>query len=71
MKRLSNFLKRMVKTYINENKMLKYGDVMGKQKKGNPTSDLLFSNETSEFIEETINIEELRKLNNLSNDINS
>jgi hypothetical protein len=49
-------------------KVLGYNDVIKKQQIDNPYSDVLFSNKNSKFIEETIDIKELRELNGFSDD---
>ena len=45
-----------------------YNDVLKYQQIGDPSSDILFSSENSEFLEETIHITKLRELNNMSNE---
>ena len=54
--------------YIKEQKILSYYEVTEKQEEGDPYFDGIFSNETSEFVEETIHIVKLRELNGFSND---
>jgi hypothetical protein len=49
-------------------KVLGYDDVIKKQQIDNPYSDVLFSNKNSKFIEETIDIKQLRELNGFSDD---
>jgi hypothetical protein len=56
------------KQFLNESNNLTYKDVLTKQQKDKPYSDMLFSNETAKFVEETINIEKLRQLNGFSED---
>ena len=53
---------------IKEQKVFSYHDVTEKQEEGDPYFDGIFSNETSEFVEETIDILKLRELNGFSND---
>jgi hypothetical protein len=49
-------------------KVLSYNEVLKKQQTGDYYFDFLFSNENSKFIEETIDIRELRELNGFSDD---
>ena len=56
--------------FINESKKFSYNDVLNKQKIGEPLYDMLFSNEKDEFIEDEIDIEELRNINGIYNDEN-
>jgi len=58
----------MIKFIITENKILTYDDVLKIQQVGNPAYDMLFSNETAQFIQEKIDIEKLRSLNGYNND---
>ena len=61
-------LQKLAGIKLNENKenFLSYDDVIKKQQIDNQYSDVIFSNETAKFIEETISIQELRKLNGFS-----
>jgi hypothetical protein len=54
--------------FINESneKFLTYDDVVKKQRVDNQYSDAIFSKKTAKFVEETISIQELRKLNGFS-----
>ncbi len=58
---VSKIIKRVVFKRLYES--LSYDDVLNQQKKGSPYSDAIFSNETSEFVEEKIHIDKLRELN--------
>jgi hypothetical protein len=67
-----------VKSFIDDNnpdirfngggQVLSYNEVLKKQQTGDYYFDFLFSNENSKFIEETIDIRELRELNGFSDD---
>jgi hypothetical protein len=56
----------IVKNILNEE--ITYLDVLQNQQIGNPSSDILFSEENAKFIKEIINIRKLRELNNFSED---
>lgn len=63
---MSKFIYTSILKY-NENK-ISYNDVLDKQEVGDPCFSCLFSNETSEFVKDKINIERLRELNGFNND---
>jgi hypothetical protein len=69
MKDLRKFIATTLREYLSEQHILSYDDVIKKQKIGDPYFDGIFSNETSEFVEEKIHIEKLRELNGFHNDI--
>ncbi len=54
--------------FINEQKIFSYSDISKKQEEGDPYFSGFFSNNTSEFVEETIDILKLRELNGFNND---
>lgn len=66
--KLRKFIATTIREYLNENNQLTYNDVFKKQQIDNPYSDMLFSTENSKFVEEIIDIRELRELNGLSDD---
>lgn len=66
--KLRKFIATTITEYLNENNQLTYNDVFKKQQIDNPYSDMLFSTENSKFVEEIIDIRELRELNGLSDD---
>lgn len=68
---LKNFITNTIREYLNEQQVLSYQDVIQKQKIGSPYFDYIFSNESSEFVEEKIHIEKLRYLNGFHNDIDN
>lgn len=63
---MSKFIYTSILKY-NENK-ISYSDVLSKQEIGDPYFAHIFSNETSEFVKDKINIEKLRELNGFNND---
>jgi hypothetical protein len=64
---LGKFVATTIREYLNE-QVLKYNDVIKKQQIDNPYSDTIFSNKTSNFVEENIHIEKLRNLNGFLED---
>lgn len=66
--KLCKFSATTIREYLNENNQLTYNDVFKKQQIDNPYLDMLFSTENSKFVEEIIDIRELRELNRFSDD---